>query len=47
MTPNEQMDIMLAIEEENRQQSGEPSERDEAVSYTGLQKSPDGPFKTL
>ncbi|XP_033740540.1 dynein heavy chain 3, axonemal-like isoform X1 [Pecten maximus] len=38
MTPTEQMDIMLAIEEENRQQTGEPTERDEARYYYYIEK---------
>ena len=32
LTPSEQMDIMLAIEEEEMQSTGTPSERDEEVS---------------
>ena len=44
MTPNEQMDIMLAIEDEVKQDTGEPSERDEKV---GLFAQDDGCINKL
>jgi len=33
LTPNEQMDIMLSIEDDEKQRVGEPTVRDEEVTF--------------